>query len=298
MEILTKYQNGNADIELYDDGTRIIQFEDTLNLDYPLNIDIRVSNACPFGFNPKTGKSVCGFCHESARTDGEECDYSELKYTLDELPKGIELAIGCNELTIELYNFLLWANEYGFICNLTINQMSFKKNHYEKALIYLRIFDIIKGLGISYRKDKPMNVPENIINDKNTVLHVIAGIDEVDDIIDTPFKKILVLGYKKFGFGKDYHSEEVDKNIQEWYWWVKKLIDAKDVVSFDNLALEQLHIKRFFTREKWEEFNQGEHSMYINAVDKYFAPSSRSDDTISWNNLLITEYFKFIENKK
>lgn len=297
MNILHHYQNGNAEITLHDDGTRIIQFEDTLKLGYPLNVDIRVSNGCPFGLNPKTGKSVCGFCHESATTDGKECDYEELKHTVDELPKGVELAIGCNELTKDLYNFLIWANEEGYVCNLTVNQMSFHRGPI-LPFLYLRMFDIIKGLGISYRKDKIDKVPQTIVEDPNTVLHVIAGIDDVDDIIATPFKKVLVLGYKKFGFGADYHSQEVDDNIQRWYWWVKKLIDAKDVVSFDNLALEQLNIKRFLTPEKWEEFNQGEHSMYINAVDKYFAPSSRSDDTTNWNNLLITEYFKFIENEK
>jgi hypothetical protein len=38
------YNNGNAMIELHGDGTRVIQFENTLELDYPLNIDIRVKH--------------------------------------------------------------------------------------------------------------------------------------------------------------------------------------------------------------------------------------------------------------
>jgi hypothetical protein len=66
------------------------------------------------------------------------------------------------------------------------------------------------------------------------------------------------------------------------------------VVSFDNLALEQLKINRFLLPEQWEEFNQGEHSFYINAVDEYFAPSSRSNEKTDWTNITISEYFKII----
>ena len=87
-------------------------------------------------------------------------------------------------------------------------------------------------------------------------------------------------------------------NLQQWYWWIKKLIDTKDVVSFDNLALEQLNIKRFLTDDKWEEFNQGEHSFYINAVEKYFAPSSRNGNKTDWSKTTIQDYFKQLEDVK
>lgn len=294
MSIISKYQNGNAEIELYNDGTRIIQYPDILDLEYPLNLDIRVNSGCPLGRNPKTGKGVCDFCHESATTDGKECDYDELMMKLIGLPKGIELAIGGNELTPGLDKFLRWANEQGYVCNLTVNQLIIKGKA-DRTLRDALNSGIIHGLGISYRKDYPMNVNDFYINHPNVVLHVIAGIDDVDDILTTPFKKILVLGYKTFGFGVDYHTDEIDNNIQRWYWWVKKLIDNKDVVSFDNLALEQLYIKRFLTPEKWEEFFQGEHSFYINAVDKYFAPSSRSGNKTNWNATTVRDYFKTIE---
>ena len=69
-----------------------------------------------------------------------------------------------------------------------------------------------------------------------------------------------------------------------------------DVVSFDNLALEQLNIKRFFTNKNWSVFNNGEHSMYINAVEGYFAPSSRNDNKTNWNSISLEKYFQ--ENEK
>jgi hypothetical protein len=291
---MLQYQNGNSTVELHHDGTRVISFEDTLQLEYPLNIDIRVSTACSLGYNPKTGKATCIFCHESARTDGTECDYQELKNKLQGLPKGIELAIGGNKITLGLIEFLTWAKNEGYICNLTVNQLHMNK---ERVVLKSLLEDeTIYGLGISYRKDYLFGIDDYFVEHPRVVLHVIAGIDDVDDIINNPIKKVLVLGYKTFGFGVDYYSDEVKKNIQQWYWWIKKVIDAKDIVSFDNLGLEQLNIKRFLTEDKWEEFNQGEHSFYINAVDNYFAPSSRSGDKTNWNEMTIQNYFKQIES--
>jgi hypothetical protein len=293
---IVEYQNGNSTVELFDDGTRIIKFEGDLKLDYPLNLDIRVSTACSLGFNPKTGKATCGFCHESARTDGVECDYNELKRILKGLPKGIELAIGGNKLTPGLTDFLVWSKKQGYINNLTVNHLHINKNEFLLKLFLME--GIINGLGISYRKGFPLNFDDFFMNHPNVVLHVIAGIDHVDDVVLLPFEKILILGYKTFGFGVEFYNENVKKTIQEWFWYVKKVIDNKKIVSFDNLALEQLNIKRFLPQKMWDEFNQGEHSFYINAVDQYFSPSSRNPIKVDWGGITVKDYFKQLENEK
>lgn len=293
---MKKFQNGNAEIEIQRDGTRIIEFEDQLKLDWPLNIDIRVSNRCSFGFNPKTNSAFCSFCHESARTDGSECDYEQLKDKLKDLPAGIELAIGGNEVTSELCQFLIWCNRQKFICNLTVNQGHVNEKQPE-LLRYSLQAKTVQGLGISYRPSLKWKIPEWVLNYQNTVFHVIAGIDSVHDIItlaERGVKKVLVLGEKNFGFNEG----KVDLKTQshkEWYWNVRKLFDTFAVVSFDNLALEQLNIKRFFPTDKYEEFNQGENSFYINAVDGYFAPSSRSSERTDWNETTIQNYFKQLD---
>ena len=51
---MINYQNGNVDVTLHECGTRVIEYEGELRLDQPLNIDIRVSNRCAFGLNPKS----------------------------------------------------------------------------------------------------------------------------------------------------------------------------------------------------------------------------------------------------
>lgn len=290
--VITEYKNGNADIKLYDDGTRVIEYDDVLNLDTPLNIDIKVNSQCDFGMNPKTGKAFCDFCHESATTNGKECDYELLKDKLNNLPKGIELAIGGNNITPNLYHFISWCYDMGYIVNLTVNQ-----GHLKRDLIMLnKLIDngLIKGLGVSYRSALKFSVPEEILNYEHTVFHVICGIDSfsnVASLINNGVNKILLLGEKNFGYNKG-RVDLTTRKHKEWYWWVHKLFSMFNVVSFDNLALEQLNIKRFFTNNNWEVFNQGEHSCFVDSVNGYFHPSSRSYDKIDWNTISLKDYFK------
>ena len=287
------YQNGNATITLDTDGTRTIEYDGDLQLDMPTNIDIRVMTYCPLGLNPATGKSFCSFCHESARIDGEECDYFLLRNQLGNLPGGIELAIGANIISDDLVSFITWATKVkNYVVNLTINQGVI--NRFSDDLKFLVINDLIKGLGVSYRSSIPFNIPEWILEYNNTVFHVIAGIDSISDVQNLSslgVNKILVLGEKDFG----YNIGNVDLTSQlhkEWYWYLPRLFNLFYVVSFDNLALDQLKVNRFLTDIGWNIFNQGEHSFYINAVDKYFSPSSRSSERTDWSTTSIQDYFK------
>jgi hypothetical protein len=291
------YKNGNANISISNNGTRIIECDGDLKLDYPLNIDMRVSTQCSFGFNDKTGKSICSFCHESAQVNGKECDYELLKQKISELPSGIELAIGCNKYTPSLHSFLEWCYNKGYICNLTINQGHVGKQAISLANSISKGY--IKGLGISYRSDKDIKQLDYFKEYENSVVHVICGIDEIQDIIDLSnlgIKKILVLGEKDFGFNEGNVNLE-SKSHMQWYWHIHRLFKLFDVVSFDNLALQQLNIKRFVPDNKWSELYQGEYSFYINAVDGYFSPSSRNKNKTDWSSTTIKEYFNEINKK-
>lgn len=291
MNNIANYQNGNAIIKLFDNGTRIIEtYDDKLDLDYPLNLDIRVSTSCSFANN------ICKeFCHESAIVNGKDCDYIKLQSKLEILPKGIELAIGCNKLTDNLYEFLIWCYNKGFICNITVNQGHLQRDlqMIEKAINN----NYIKGLGVSYRKELKWNVPEFILNYNNTAFNIIIGIDNFKDIESLKNKnvrKIILLGEKDFGFNQN----KVDlnsRNHQEWKWWIHKLFNQFEVVSFDNLAIQQLDIKRFFTNDNWDKFYNGEYSFYIDAVNKFFAPSSRNSSKLDWDKTNVLDYFKSLQ---
>lgn len=305
--LLYSYKNGNADITIYRDGTRIIDYPDNENikLDFPLNIDIRVSTKCSMGFNPKTRKAICSFCHESASVDGKECDYDVLLQKLKSanLPKGIELAIGANAVTENLMSFLERAYKEGYICSITVNQAHVKK--YSDKIKFLIENDFIKGLGISFRENLKFDIPDFIISYRNTVFHVIAGIDKWENIYSflpsKGVKNILILGEKDFGFNR--YKVKLDSPLhKEFYDNLKKLLNSGiyNIISFDNLALKQLDVKRFISDEKWKKFYQGEHSMYINAVSGYFSDSSRSFNIIDWNKTNLINFFKHekIDNRE
>jgi hypothetical protein len=283
--LLKQGSNGNTNISLYSDGSRVVDYQgnnpDTIILDYPMNVDIRLSTKCRFGRNPNTGKALCGFCHESATTDGKAGNYTKLIEHIRYLPKTTEIAIGINDTTDnELFNMLSILKEEGYVVNGTINQglvrLGLHKKLYNANLLY--------GIGISYRSMK-WGFDDPIYKDPNTVLHVIAGIDSFDDIEEIVKKnycsKILILGEKDFGFNKDNVKLDSDSHKQ-WYRNINKLFKYA-TVSFDNLAIEQLNIKRFFMTDRWNILYQGERSMYINAVEETFSPSSRSDDKTDWS---------------
>ena len=277
-KLLRKYKNGNALITLYDDGTRVIKGND---FDFPLNIDIRVSTQCSFGQKEDGTFVLCNFCHESAQVKGKHCDFSILKQKLEGLPS-IELAIGCNEFTDELYSFLSSIKDH-FICNLTVNAGHLKR---DKSKILSAIENkLIYGLGVSYRS--LFTLPDWVLEYDNTVIHVIAGIDDFDNIKNLTANKILVLGCKDFGFNLAKVNED---QVLVWKRRIHELFHKH--LCFDNLALEQLDIRRFFNDETWNTIYQGEESFYIDAVNKRISPSSRSNDYSNWDEISLKDYYK------
>lgn len=303
MKLLSYYKNGNATVAIYADGTRVIEWEDgqELQLDFPLNIDIRLMTKCDFGYNPSTGRSVCTFCHESATTDGVECNYSDLIEVLKaaKLPQGMELAIGINDLTDGLSSFLAECREQGWIVNGTINQGALSKQFNQDKLANLINENLLHGVGISYRPRMP-KMPKWLLEHSNTVVHVIAGIDDfsaVKALKEQGVQKLLVLGEKDFGFNQGNVNLNSNSHI-EWRTRIIELASEFVVLSFDNLALTQLEVKGKINNDDWEQFYQGEHSFYIDAVSQTFKPSSRSNLHVkNFGEISLKDYFKFLENQ-
>ncbi len=298
-----RYKNGNAVVSLdLRDGTRIIEYPDNegLTLDTPLNIDIRVSTQCPYGYDTVTQKSTCAFCHESALVAGRECDYDILQETLvgQNLPHGTEIALGVNEVTDNLIEFVknLWG--HGLIVNITINER-YITEFGDVGLLELKPY--IFGLGISYRSLQGcLSLPDWIADYPHTVIHVINGIDDFDDVkeLGVKYRKLLVLGEKDFGFNRGKVDLTTPRHKQ-WKANIMQLTKVFNIVSFDNLGLQQLDIRGKITDEEYKSFYQGEHSMYINAVEQYFAPSSRTRNGIArFNEIDLRSYFQFCEQRR
>lgn len=287
MKSITSYQNGNTFVSIFEDGTKIREYDGTPVVDHPESIDVKITNYCDMG---------CVYCHESSTTKGKHGDLNVLLNVLSDLPIGIELAIGGgNPLSHpDLIPFLKNLKDRGFIVNITVNQGHLKVYH---DLMWFLIFNnLIHGLGISITSNNLKHIKSLIPYTDNIVYHLIAGVNDisiVNNLMELGKCKILVLGYKQFGFGVDYYSSETEREIQSWRKALPKLI-GKCTLSFDNLAIEQLSVRDLFTVEGWDRFYMGDdfvYTMYIDAVNQEFAPTSRSNNRKSFNDTTLLNFF-------
>jgi len=213
-----------------------------------------------------------------------------------ELPQGVELAIGGgNPLSHpNLVDFLATLKSRGIIANITINQGHLKEYH--DLIVYLIKEELVKGVGISITNNNFNHIKPLLKITDNIVYHLIAGINKVeiiDSLIELGKCKVLVLGYKTFGFGINYHNKEVDNCIKKWFMYLPKYV-GKCILSFDNLAIEQLNVKRLFTNEGWNKFfmgDDGQFTFYIDAVKQEYAMTSRSNNRKSFSEYSLMDYF-------
>ena len=229
-------------------------------------------------------------CHEQCTPDGEHADLMNLKF-IDNLHPYTELALNGNEpIHPDLVPFLEKCKELKLVPSLTVNHYTFNKNI--EFLKFLCDKKLIYGLGVSIDgiyDDGKENVDNMISRFKmfpNIVLHVINGIISVEDLelLKGNDLKILILGYKQFGRGVDFfgcNGLGVICSQNSLYNKLPEIVDDEwfDVVSFDNLAIEQLDPKRLMSDEEWKKFYMGEDgnfTFYIDAVNKQFAKCSTS----------------------
>lgn len=87
MELLYKYQNGNVLVTLYNDGTKIQEWDDNEKPQpiFPNSLDLKITNYCDAG---------CRFCHEMSTIEGKHGDLDYLWSIIKNLASGTELAIG------------------------------------------------------------------------------------------------------------------------------------------------------------------------------------------------------------
>jgi len=284
---MISYKNGNTNVQLLEDGTKIRSWENSVvpRSDFPESIDFKITNFCDMG---------CSYCHEKSDLKGRAMSkqsFYQVFNLLKDLPAGIELAIGGgNPLSHpDLIWILTQFRNCGFICNLTVHETHVLR-YYDK-MISLSELGLVKAFGISIRSrqdnsisDKLREAVENIKkNGVQVVFHVIAGIHNTKILETLKDEKVLVLGYKTFGFGEYYmnkFSEDIENSIYKWKIHFPKYLDVIDTLSFDNLAIEQLDVKRIFTDKGWNKFYMGDdgtHSMYIDGVKCEVARTSRSE---------------------
>ena len=267
-----KVKNGNYTMYLdLETGTKIRKNDlDFFNPEKPESMDIKITNKCDMG---------CASCHENSTPDGLHGDIMNLKFIETLLPY-TELAIGGgNPLTHpDLIPFLEKCKALKLVPSMTINQYHFMKPEYEELIDKLVNEKLIYGLGISLTvaSDEFIN---KIKKYPNAVIHIINGVQPIPQVrkLYDHNLKVLILGYKMFRRGIEYFSEAVDIIKNDYYNELAEMTKHFDVVSFDNLALKQLEVKRLLTEDEWNEFfmgDDGSHTMYIDCINKQYARSS------------------------
>lgn len=311
--VISRYKNGNYLVILYSDGTkkyRMINPEDTeFKSEFPDSIDIKITNKCSNG---------CPYCHEKSCANGEDGDLLKIQSNiLSQLPHvGIELAIGGgNPLEYsDLYRLLL-ISQGKFNCRITVKATDFVKN--AKRISNWMNDELLGAVGISIESIGDLQYVLNSIYDtyssdwgEQLVFHIIVGIFPIEDIQEmlTYVKKVLILGFKQWGRAENTKiNQEV---LNEWKTVIRRIrydsISENDtskyyhpdaILSFDNLALEQLDLKTAMLESEWSSVYMGDefsHSMYVDAVKGEFGETSRSPERTSWDNINIIDYF----NKK
>lgn len=271
MEMLGAYKNGNTNVVIFMDGTRIVTSkEDEFNFDFPMNIDVTITTKCNGG---------CPFCYMNCTEKGIHADLNQP--WVDTIRPYTEVALNGNDLSHPgLIDFLTKLKNRNVIANMTLNQKHFMQHiDFVQKLVDE---DLIKGLGISLVDPTEEFITE-VKKFPNAIIHVINGIFRSSDAeaLSNHNLKLLILGYKHLRRGMDYydyHEAEILKN-QKWLISnIKELLYKFKVVSFDNLALKQLPVvKELLTDEQWDEFyagDDGSASMYIDMVKGIFARSS------------------------
>lgn len=273
-KLLSKYRNGNYNVAIFDDGTKIRYNDlDCLIPEFVESMDMKISNYCPFN---------CPMCHEKSSEDGE---YGKILHHpfIKTLHSGTELALGGGAVTYhpDLVPFLEELKEQGVLPSITINQREWE----ETKIDYLINNKLIYGLGVSFTNVDD-EVWDKILSYPNAVVHLIAGYHSRDvfEYFANKGAKILILGYKNWGRGEDYfknYSNQIMVRIRELKEILPTLFTRCKVVSFDNLSIKQLDIRTVIGEEKWKEFymgDDGQYTMYVDMVKQECAKSSTSPD--------------------
>ena len=271
MKLLGRYKNGNYTCSIFSDGTKIRETnEDEFIPSFSENCDCKITDKCDGG---------CEFCYEGCTPNGKHGDILNYKF-LDTLHEFTELAINGNDMSHpDLIPFLEKLKKKKVIVNMTVNQVHFEKN--QDMIRDLVDKELIYGLGISLRK--PTEEFISLVKQyPNAVIHVINGVLTPYDIDELQYHdlKILILGYKKLERGVDWALENTHHLVINQMWLkdnLPEIIKKFKVVSFDNLAIEQLDIKRLMNEEEWNEFYMGsdsEFTYYLDLVEGKFAKNS------------------------
>ena len=229
-------------------------------------------------------------CHEDSTPCGKHADLSQA--FIGTIHPYTEIAVGGGDVFEhpDLERFLTMLAERECIPSVTVRQSRLLADggKAKDALIDYRLRGLVYGIGVSLDEPTDGLVDAMLELGSSCVLHVINGMFSRGDYERLRGRglKILILGYKDVRRGADYHAgahgEEIEKNMRWLSEHLADVVEGFEVVSFDNLALEQLPVRGFLGEDLWDGFYMGDDgtaTFYIDMVEKEYAVSSTSAAT-------------------
>ena len=299
MRLLAKYQNGNTTTSIFSDGTKMhFTEDDDFKFDFAESCDIQISQCCDNG---------CEWCYYGCTPTGAHGKLTGWKF-FETMHPYTEIAINLQSpVNPELILFLTEMRDRNVIVNITINQNHFMDDSMLALICHLERHSLIKGIGVSLTNPRQDGFLETIKEFPNAVIHVIAGITPLEDIeyLMGHGLKLLILGYKQIGRGETYFNKlgnclSIITNSSGLANKIETIVDGFKVVSFDNLALEQLCIRERVSEQEWNLLYGGDDgtvTFFIDLVKGVFARSSVSHITYTIGDKTIDEMFEIIRNE-
>ena len=297
MRRLATYKNGNTTTTIYDDGTKThFTMDDEFEFEFPESHDISISQCCDNG---------CEWCYYGCSPTGKHGKLTGWKF-FDSMRPYTEIAINLQfPLHPDLESFLFEMRQRKIIVNATINQNHLMSDSGRELIEAYSDLGLIKGIGISLTDPTQDGFIDEVKKYPNTVIHVIAGVTPWEDIqyLMGHGLKLLILGYKKTGRGKKYYDGLFIPIITQMKYLdggLDEVINGFKVVSFDNLAIEQLHIRDRLSDKEWNMFYGGDDgtvTFFIDLVKGVFARNSLSQITYPIGDKTIDEMFEIIKEE-
>ena len=297
MKKIATYKNGNTTTTIYDDGTKThFTMDDEFEFEFPESHDISISQCCDNG---------CEWCYYGCSPTGKHGKLTGWKFFGSMRPY-TEIAINLQKpWHPDLEAFLFDMRKRKIIVNVTINQNHFMSDSGRELIEAYSDLGLIKGIGISLTDPTQEGFIDEVKKYPNAVIHVIAGITPWEDIqyLMGHGLKLLILGYKKTGRGKKYYDGLFIPIITQMKYLeggLDEVINGFKVVSFDNLAIEQLHIKDRLTDKEWNMFYGGDDgtvTFFIDLVKGVFSRNSLSQIVYPIGDKTIDEMFAIIKKE-
>ena len=297
MNKLATYKNGNTWTTIYEDGTKEhFTFDDEFNFSFSESCDVQISQCCDNG---------CEWCYYGCSPTGKHGRLTGWKF-FETMRPYTEIAINLQSpVPPEIIPFLTEMRNRNVIVNITVNQNHFMDDSMLALICHLERHSLIKGIGVSLTNPRQDDFLDMIKDFPNAVIHVIAGITPWEDIQYLMGRglKLLILGYKKTGRGKKYYDGLFIPIITQMKYLeggLDEVINGFKVVGFDNLAIEQLHIKDRLSDKEWENFYGGDDgtvTFFIDLVKGVFARNSLSQITYPIGDKTMDEMFEVIKKE-